>query len=181
MRITFIDRNPAVIKALADAFEGVDAAKAVHGDIFADDKTPADFDALISPANSFGYMDGGIDRVYLDHYGWELQTEVQTSIKQFTNFGELLVGDAMVVPINSTTDLICAPTMRLPGPIPSVNVYMAMRAAIFVARAHNFQHVVCPGLGTATGRVDPADAATAMLYGYQTAMEKRTWQNLCSS
>ena len=26
-------------------------------------------DAVVSPANSFGFMDGGIDAVYLDHFG----------------------------------------------------------------------------------------------------------------
>ena len=31
-------------------------------------------DAIVSPANSFGYMDGGIDLVYLHRFGWELQT-----------------------------------------------------------------------------------------------------------
>jgi len=29
-------------------------------------------DAVVSPANSFGFMDGGIDMVYSRHFGWNL-------------------------------------------------------------------------------------------------------------
>ena len=28
-----------------------------------------DCDALVSPANSFGFMDGGIDALYMDYFG----------------------------------------------------------------------------------------------------------------
>jgi hypothetical protein len=30
-------------------------------------------DAILSPANSFGFMDGGIDLLYSNFFGWELQ------------------------------------------------------------------------------------------------------------
>ncbi|QEG22287.1 macro domain-containing protein [Mariniblastus fucicola] len=30
-------------------------------------------DAVVSPANSFGFMDGGIDMVYSQHFGWNVQ------------------------------------------------------------------------------------------------------------
>jgi hypothetical protein len=38
-------------------------------------------DAVVSPANSFGFMDGGIDATYLTHFGSQLQTEVQNLIE----------------------------------------------------------------------------------------------------
>jgi O-acetyl-ADP-ribose deacetylase (regulator of RNase III) len=34
-------------------------------------------DALVSPANSFGFMDGGIDAVYADHLGWDIQLQLR--------------------------------------------------------------------------------------------------------
>ena len=32
--------------------------------------------AVVSPANSFGFMDGGIDGIYMDHFGKEIQLKV---------------------------------------------------------------------------------------------------------
>jgi hypothetical protein len=34
-------------------------------------------DAVVSPANSFGFMDGGIDMVYSQFFGWHVQTWLQ--------------------------------------------------------------------------------------------------------
>jgi len=39
-------------------------------------------DAIVSPANSFGFMDGGIDRLYLERFGQSLQDRVQAQIRQ---------------------------------------------------------------------------------------------------
>ena len=40
-----------------------------YGDIF---KGAPAADAIVSPANSFGFMDGGIDYAYSDHFGWHM-------------------------------------------------------------------------------------------------------------
>ncbi|MCA9068855.1 MAG: Appr-1-p processing protein, partial [Planctomycetaceae bacterium] len=53
-------------------------------------------DAIVSPANSFGFMDGGIDRLYTERYGLALQERVQSAI-QTEHAGELLVGAALIV------------------------------------------------------------------------------------
>jgi hypothetical protein len=39
-------------------------------------------DALVSPANSFGFMDGGIDALYLRHFGaaWATESGTQSEI-----------------------------------------------------------------------------------------------------
>ena len=34
-------------------------------------------DAVVSPANSFGFMDGGIDMLYSRHFGWQVQERLQ--------------------------------------------------------------------------------------------------------
>lgn len=46
-------------------------------------------DAVVSPANSFGFMDGGIDGIYLLHFGYDIQTRVRKQIFDFHN-GELV-------------------------------------------------------------------------------------------
>src|SRR5437899_8599447 len=53
-------------------------------------------DAVVSPANSFGFMDGGIDHRYSHHFGWEVQDRLQELIRT-RHHGELLVGAAEIV------------------------------------------------------------------------------------
>src|SRR5690349_8160234 len=57
----------------------------------------AECDAVVSPANSFGFMDGGIDRLYTQHFGPVVQERVQACIRGCFA-GELLVGQATIVP-----------------------------------------------------------------------------------
>ncbi len=72
-------------------------------------------DAVVSPANSFGFMDGGVDWAYLRFFGDQLQTRVQLVIR-LQKFQELLVGSAVAVPTyhEAIRFLIVAPTMRVP-------------------------------------------------------------------
>ena len=39
-----------------------------------------DCDAIVSPANSFGFMDGGLDYQLSEKYGWDLQEKLQSII-----------------------------------------------------------------------------------------------------
>lgn len=57
-------------------------------------------DALISPANSFGFMDGGIDALYSQEFGWDIQLHLRRLILDF-HHGELLVGAAEIVATGS--------------------------------------------------------------------------------
>ena len=71
-----------------------------------------DVDAVVSPANSFGFMDGGIDMVYSQHFGWNVQQQLQNQIRHL-HHGELLVGMADIVETKASNIpyLIAAPTM----------------------------------------------------------------------
>ncbi len=71
-------------------------------------------DAVVSPANSFGFVDGGIDLLYAQHFGWEVQDRLQELIR--TRHRELLVGSAKMVETGHARIpfLIAAPTMRVP-------------------------------------------------------------------
>src|SRR5687767_10875535 len=72
-------------------------------------------DAVVSPANSFGFMDGGIDRLYSQHFGWGVQDRLQELIRT-RHHGELLVGTAEIVDTYDSRIpfVIAAPTMRVP-------------------------------------------------------------------
>jgi len=37
-------------------------------------------DTIVSPANSFGYMDGGLDLKYSEHFGWNLEKRLRNYI-----------------------------------------------------------------------------------------------------
>jgi O-acetyl-ADP-ribose deacetylase (regulator of RNase III) len=128
-------------------------------------------DALVSPANSFGFMDGGIDMLYSRRFGWELSERLQEVIRT-EHHGELLVGAAAIVPTRGTPPyLIAAPTMRVPMILGSESIapYLAARAVFLliahgrfddgVAVAERVRRVAFPGLGTGIGRVPPATCA----------------------
>lgn len=120
-------------------------------------------DAVVSPANSFGFMDGGVDAAYTGFFGLGVQEELRLRIGR-TNIGELLVGEAMLVPTEHAKIrwVIAAPTMRIPEALPSntVNPFLAARAALLVAsREITINTVAMPGLGTLTGHVSPANCA----------------------
>lgn len=155
-----------------------DRVQVYSGDIF---KSGPAADAIVSPANSFGFMDGGIDMAYSRHFGWQMQDRLQEVIREKYR-GELLVGDAIIIPTvegkenDNCVDwskynegqpikwLISAPTMRVPVDVcNTVNAYLAFRAVILAVEKHNstpgnepIRSVLCPGLGTAVGRM-PAE------------------------
>lgn len=126
-------------------------------------------DAVVSPANSFGFMDGGIDAVYLNHFGPEIQDRVRRAIFE-RHRGELLVGAADVVETGDPRIpyLIAAPTMRVPMILhDSVHAYLAARAVFLLVALGRFpdgpdtglsigeriRTVALPGLGTGVGRI----------------------------
>jgi O-acetyl-ADP-ribose deacetylase (regulator of RNase III) len=132
-------------------------------------------DALVSPANSFGFMDGGIDMLYSIRLGWHVQFRLQRIIKE-RHHGELLVGCAEVVPtdIPEFPYVIAAPTMRVPTTlVNSVNPYLAARAVFLLIKHGTFvagplvgqpisntiNTVAFPGLGTGVGKVGPNTCA----------------------
>lgn len=132
-------------------------------------------DAVVSPANSFGFMDGGIDMNYSQYFGWHVQERLQGLIRKF-HHGELLVGSAEIVETDHPRFpyLIAAPTMRVPTILKnSVNPYLAARAVLILARYGQFrngpltgepiskvvQSIAFPGLGTGVGQVGPNTCA----------------------
>ncbi|WP_407572924.1 macro domain-containing protein [Deinococcus altitudinis] len=128
-------------------------------------------DALVNPANSFGFMNGGIDLAYSQRFGWDLQERLRETFRT-EHDGELPVGQALIVK-NYDAGLpfpVAAPTMQIPGDIRGTpNAYLTFRAALRAVRARNrtsgeqIASVLCPGLGTAIGRL-PAETATRQMF-----------------
>lgn len=149
-------------------------------------------DAVVSPTNSFGFMDGGIDLLYSGHFGWEVQDRLQELIRT-RHHGELIVGAAEIVETGSPRIpfLIAAPTMRVPMILrETVNPYLAARAALLLIRhgivpagafadqpvASVISTVAFSGLGTGVGRVDPDTCALQMRAAIEeVVLEARTF------
>ncbi|GIG67701.1 macro domain-containing protein [Phytomonospora endophytica] len=128
--------------------------------------------AVVSPANSFGFMDGGLDGRYLVHFGQSIQTAVRARIFH-DHDGELFVGEALAVETGdaSVPWLIAAPTMRVPMRLPAdtVNPYLAMRAILRCAAGLGVTSVAVPGLGTGVGGVPAATCARQMAAALRSA------------
>ena len=124
-----------------------------------------DADALVSPANSHGFMDGGVDLAYRAFFGLGIQRRVQDLIAERWQ-GLLPVGEALVVPTGHMrfSRLVVAPTMETPRGIEGTdNVYRATCAALRAAVASaSIERLAFPGMGTGVGRMDPDDAAEQM-------------------
>ena len=168
MRILLCHRDDHLGDAWHERFAGQDDVSITSEDI-----CRVNCDAIVSPANSFGFMDGGLDLQVSEHFGWDLEKEVQRRIAD-RPLGELLVGEAMIVPTGDprVSWLVCAPTMRVPMLVrESVNAYLAMKALLCAALAHRDENpiytVAVPGLGTGIGRLSPEVAATQMWIAYQ--------------
>jgi O-acetyl-ADP-ribose deacetylase (regulator of RNase III) len=161
MKISIRDRNPEFVAAAVPIFEGTDISVSLGSVV----GQPAG--AVVSPANSFGFMDGGVDYAYSMFFGWELQAEVQRRIWH-ERFSELLVGQAIAVATKHPIIpmLIVAPTMRVPKAIlDPADVMLATRAAVRIAKEFSIDSIVFPGMGTGCGQVRFDVAALAMRSG----------------
>jgi len=138
--------------------------------------------AIVSPANSFGYMDGGLDLIYSQHFGWELERQLREVILA-EYYGELAVGQAVIVETGDDVHplLISAPTMRVPMDVSATaNAFLAFRAILASAVLHNagahpikIESIACPGLGTGEGRMSPELCARQMRYAYDVVVDGR--------
>ncbi len=178
MKCFLRDRNPALVKAWKRRFAHIPQVEASQGDIF-----DLQADAVISPANSFGFMDGGIDLVYSKRFGWHVQERLQERLRQ-EHDGELPVGLAVLVHTDDPHIPYCisAPTMRAPAPVSNtLNAYLAFRAALRVALGFNRTHpgaittILSPGMATATGQMDPDICAKQMLAAWTQVIEGQSW------
>ncbi len=171
LRVSLCDRNPDVAQALASHFQNIDGVEVLEGDLL-----DLDCDAVVSPANSFGYMDGGIDQHIDRFYDGEAQRALLTLIAD-RFYGELPVGSATVLRMATRRFpyLVVSPTMRVPGDDlgGTIHAYLAMRAALAAILDQNQEgtarigSVAVPGLGTGVGGMEPDESALQMRAAYE--------------
>jgi len=123
------------------------------------DITKLSCDAIVNPANSYGYMGGGVAGAIKRVGGTEIEKEAVAN-------APISIGKAVATTAGSLpcTFVIHAPTMKQPAMrIDVENVEHATRAALEAALDLNIKSIAFPGMGTGVGGVPPVEAANSMI------------------
>lgn len=175
----------AVEDPLAEAWEtAADGRREVYTHRGSTLDVPAE--AVVSPANSYGWMRGGIDAIYA-HTFPAIEQHVRSAVLAYHG-GELPVGQAVIVPTDMVAPawLISAPTMREPGerlPQDTVHPYLAARAVFRMWRDGRLDDdrpvrsvvstIAMPGLGTGIGGVPPSVCARQVMAAWDEVFAPR--------
>lgn len=132
--------------------------------------------AFVSPANSIGFMDGGIDLIYSRVMFPGVEQRVRAKVRNIGAVNQLgrrylPIGSAMLTVVDeiANTALITSPTMLLPQPVQTTrNAYYSMFAALSVVTEWNkrcpvsqrFSTLVVPALCCGYGGMSAAQAAS---------------------
>lgn len=134
--------------------------------------------AFVSPANSLGFMDGGIDYVYSRVMFPDLEPVVKRAIAErsgtVSKLGRpfLHVGRALVVEAANRVYVVVAPTMLMPQDVRGThNAYHATYAALKAAKRGaqggempdgSIERLVFPGMCTGCGLLSAKEAIDQM-------------------
>ncbi|MBU0614791.1 MAG: macro domain-containing protein [Nanoarchaeota archaeon] len=116
-------------------------------------------DAIVNPANSYGYMGGGIAGAIKKQGGHEIETEAIA-------FAPIPIGHAVLTTAGTlrSKHIIHSPTMEQPAAITDLaTIKEATKAALECADENNLKKIAIPGMGTGVGRVPKEKAALAIL------------------
>lgn len=172
LQITFISRYDDDIKAYKQILGDYENIHFVSSDVIKEMQTNK-YDAVISPANSFGFMDGGIDAYYLQYFGRNLQTSIQDILKSHYH-GELPVGNAIILNMGEQITpqyFIVSPTMREPEDVSRTpNAYLAFKGILEAiersAINHKIRHILVPCLCLGVGRMPGGRSAWQVKMAY---------------
>ena len=127
--------------------------------------------AYVSPANSFLFMDGGIDYVYSRMMFPKVESRLKSALmkrKQKTSLGRdfLPIGNAIIVDADTDSKIymIAAPTMFFPQNVDKThNAYHSTYAALKLAiDCCKVSEIVFCGMGAGIGGISPSDCAKQM-------------------
>lgn len=171
LKLILVSPQSGLCQAWKRRFDGLPNVEIVDG-YFQD---LPEFDCMVSAANSFGLMDGGVDLAIIQFFGEVLMQRVQQQILA-EYLGEQPVGTSIIVETGNARHpyLAHTPTMRVPMEIQHTdNAYLAMWAMLLAVHKHNqgeekpIRIIACPGLGTGVGMVPFGEAARQMALAYR--------------
>ena len=127
--------------------------------ILHDDITRQDVDAIVNPANSYGFMGGGVAEAIKKIGGEEIELEAASQ-------APIPLGSAIISAAGTLRcrHVIHSPTVEQPGGNSSPGMIVEETlAALHCADENQLARIAFPGLGTGVGGVDKEQAAKAML------------------
>ena len=174
MNIKIIDINKEYCEIFKVIFKDYENVEIINSSL---EDYQGNYDCIVSPANSFGLMDGGFDLAITKKFGEQLMERVQGRIIE-DYAGLQPVGTSFII---STTDeqhpyLSHTPTMELPWDISrTFNVYLAMKATLLAIEDHNLtspdsniiKTALLPMFGGGCGNVNPYSIAKQMKLAYE--------------
>lgn len=166
MKIYIIDRSAEKLRPIRRYFENEASVTVVHSDFESFMKTNH-VECIVSPANSFGMMDGGYDLAITNWFGDQLQKRVQKYLIE-NLYGEQPVGTSIYIDAGrDNQSLIHTPSMRTPQAIKDpLIVYQCMRSTLMCALQHGVKSILIPLFGGATGMLDKEVIAEMMWLAY---------------
>lgn len=121
--------------------------------------TDLEIDAIVNPANSYGYMGGGVAGAIKKLGGTEIEIEA-------VSCAPIPIGHAVLTTAGNlkAKHVIHSPTMEQPAALTDLsNIKEATIAALECAEENDLKRIAIPGLGTGIGGVPKEKAATAIL------------------
>lgn len=186
MQITLLDINKNMCDEWEKQFKGCNDVQVVSDDIISYatklKNNNVDF-AIVSPANSYGMMDGGYDFGITNFYksiGVNIIKRVQKSIYEYY-LGEQPIATVLSLQmkydkgLEEVPDLIHIPTMRVPMDIRFTNIpYMCMKELFIYLdygindedKIEHYDEVIIPAFGGGCGCVPFSIIAKQMKLAY---------------
>jgi len=171
----FIDTNLQFARAINKYFENMDNVVGLKMNI-------QDYESInkifyVSPANSFGFMDGGVDKIYSRRMFRDVEDRVKnviTKLGKKSKLGRdyLPIGSAIIVPADNSNQkfMISAPTMLFPQEVDKThNAYYAFLAVLHVISTcpiAAYSDIVIPGLCTGYGNMSYDESARQICKAY---------------
>ena len=141
--------------------------------------TEASHPVIVAAGNSFGEMNGGVDRYINYHLSLHTPDKyIQSDVKNVINnkfYGELPVGQSIIVSTSHPFHkfLIYTPTMRVAEDVhDSLNAYLAFRSAIVLAMNCNIRGLSTPLFCTGAGFMNVSMACKQMKEAYISVANK---------
>ena len=171
MQIYLVDINTKMIESWEKYFKYENNVNVICSDIYTF-LVNKNIDCIVSPANSFGIMDGGIDlelnRYFSNNVNPLFQQMVINMVIDDRRYaGQIPLGEAALLKIGKKYFIAC-PTMILPELLELNNDNIAtirkcMKNCLIKAMENNIKSIFIPAFGAGTGGI-PEDIVAQIMY-----------------
>jgi len=170
LQFIFFDRDLDKIQKYKHILQNISGTNFMHNDLDNVINNNPSINCIVSPANSYGFMNGGIDKD-INRIMNNVELDVKQRIELVGNYDKsgrkfLPIGKCEVIQKNNKI-LFVSPTMMMPGYLINeteknifYSFYAILQKANNIIKQHNINLVIaCPCLGTGVGNMEPTKSA----------------------